>query len=287
LKTLETVAALRSELEPYRFAGKTIGLVPTMGALHAGHLSLIDRSRKETDVTVVSIFVNPKQFGPSEDFSKYPRTPEVDADLLRNAGVDILFHPSAIEMYPAGDSTSITVKGITDEFEGAIRPGHFDGVATVVAKLFNQVQPNIAFFGQKDAQQVAVIKQMVRDLQFPIKLRVGETVRERDGLALSSRNQYLSQKQHIEATGVIATLQRVSIALGLGKDIKSALSDASHYFSITCPDASLDYLEVVNIETFCKMDSFKGVEKLLVIIAARFGATRLLDNLIIDRPTTE
>ncbi len=283
---VETVHELRAALHPMRSAGKRIGLVPTMGALHRGHLSLVELSKRSNDVTVVSIFVNPTQFGPKEDFSKYPRTLDSDSEALSKAGVDILFVPPNEEMYPAGAATSIRVSGVTDGFESAIRAGHFDGVATVVAILFNQVQPHTAYFGQKDAQQVSVIKRMARDLNFPIAIEIGETVREPDGLALSSRNRFLSKTERKEASGICVTLIKVLTDITTGATNAQAILDATRYFSRICPNATLDYLEIVDPETFRKTDSFKDADKLLVVIAARFGLTRLLDNLIIDRPTT-
>jgi pantoate--beta-alanine ligase len=282
---IETVAGLREALSPFRKVDKRIGFVPTMGALHTGHLSLVELSKRASDVTVVSIFVNPTQFGPNEDFTKYPRTLEADATLLEIAGVDVLFLPSVVEMYPDGATTSINVGELATVFEGAIRPGHFDGVATVVAKLFNQVEPDLAFFGQKDAQQVAVLKKMVRDLCCNVEIVIGETARETDGLALSSRNRYLSATERKESSGICVTLVKVLGDVTAGKTLRLAVEDATRYFQTICPNATLDYLDIVVIETFRKMDSFNGVDKLLIVIAARFGSTRLIDNLVIDRPT--
>src|SRR5215469_7728780 len=192
-------------------SGKRVGLVPTMGALHEGHLSLVRAARSQSDVVVVSIFVNPTQFGPKEDFSKYPRTLEKDLALLEAEKVDFVFNPSVQEMYPQGSSTSVTVEGLSERLDGRSRPGHFRGVTTVVSKLFNVVQPDLAFFGQKDAAQAAIIRRMVRDLHFDTEIRICPIVREADGLAMSSRNAYLSPEERRRATVIYRSLHRVEI----------------------------------------------------------------------------
>ncbi len=256
-----------------------------MGALHAGHLSLVKLSKRHTDVTVVSIFVNPTQFGPSEDFSKYPRTLETDARLLADVEVDYLFVPEASDIYPSGDSTIVEVESLSHIFEGAIRPTHFRGVATVVSKLFNIVQPNVAYFGQKDAQQVAVIKRMVRDMLIPIEIEVGPTIRETDQLALSSRNRFLSDEERSQSIAVSAALREFASGLEAGIPLESARLETIHRFNLAAPEAVLDYLTAVDSETFAEITSFElpttmppGVG-ITIIIAARFGATRLIDNL--------
>ena len=253
-----------------------------MGALHEGHLSLVRMSKRKADVTVVSIFVNPTQFGANEDFSKYPRTIERDASMLVQAEVDFLFLPPVDEVYQPGASTFVSVEGVTEGYEGAIRPGHFRGVATVVAALFNMVQPTLAIFGQKDAQQVAVIKQMVRDLHFPLEIIVGDTERTDEGLALSSRNAYLSDLEKRQALALIESLRTVRRNILDGSSVEQSLTRGEALFRELLPTASLEYLDVVDAETFRKMTSCVGSQRGTVVIAARVGSTRLIDNLPID-----
>jgi pantoate--beta-alanine ligase len=283
MRTITTVTELRRALALQREQGKSIGFVPTMGALHEGHLSLIRMSKQHTDVTVVSIFVNPTQFGPSEDFDKYPRTIEADASMLVEEEVEFLFLPSVQQMYPKGQTTSVHMQGITDLFEGARRPGHFDGVATVVSILFNIVQPQTAYFGQKDAQQLAVIRKLVTDLAFPIEIMAGPTIREKDGLALSSRNRYLSDADRKEAIAVSRTLYFVRDELKNHGNIHNARVAGIAEFSRIAPNGVLDYLDIVDSETFQPAASFEtrgGTDTTLsIIIAANFGATRLIDNI--------
>jgi pantoate--beta-alanine ligase len=209
MRIVSTIAEARGAVRALRTNGRSIGLVPTMGALHAGHVSLVRAAREQCDAVVVSIFVNPTQFGPNEDFAKYPRTWDADCALLESEGVDLILAPIATEMYPAGASTFVEVEGVSDRLDGASRPGHFHGVSTVVAKLFHIVSPDKAFFGQKDAAQVAVLRKMVRDLNFDLELVVCPTVREADGLALSSRNRYLSVEERRQALVLSRALQRV------------------------------------------------------------------------------
>jgi pantoate--beta-alanine ligase len=254
-----------------------------MGALHEGHLSLVDLSMNECDVTIVSIFVNPTQFGPNEDFDKYPRTIEQDSILLESRSTDILFLPDEETMYPSGASTSVTVNGITDSFEGEIRLGHFTGVSTVVASLFNIVTPDVAYFGQKDAQQVAVIKKMVADLHFPLRIVVGETLREPDGLAMSSRNRYLSVEERDRALTLSKTLATVRDGIQGGKSFDNVLLEGKRLFAKTA-EITLEYLEIVDSETFARVASFKDVASITVVIAAKVGVTRLIDNTVITKP---
>jgi len=270
------IAALRSQ-------EKTVGFVPTMGALHEGHLSLVDLSKKNTDATVVSIFVNPTQFGPNEDFAKYPRTLEEDARMLVEKDVEFLFLPTASEMYPDGASTAVHVSGITSEFEGAIRPDHFDGVATVVTILFNIVQPHFTYFGQKDAQQVAVVKRLVKDLHLPIEVVVGDTIRESGKLAMSSRNRYLSDEQRGQSQLLSEVLFLIRDSLLKGTSFAFAKSEALGRLSKEAPIAQIDYLDLVDPETFQKLTSFEGRDSGTVVLAARFGNTRLLDNILVKR----
>lgn len=260
-------------------SGKSVGFVPTMGALHAGHLSLVNAGRARTDILVTSIFVNPTQFGPKEDFSKYPRTFEEDSELLADAGVDYLFYPTVEEMYPKDASTWVTVEGISERLDGKSRPGHFRGVTTVVSKLFNIVAPDLAFFGQKDAAQVAVIRKMVRDLNFDTQIVVCPTVRERDGLALSSRNVYLNSDQRKEALVLYRSLMRVRLLADKGERDAAALIAAAKQVIAEEPAVRLDYFEIVSNDTLEPVtDISKGA---LVAVAAYVGQTRLIDNLLL------
>jgi len=278
-----TVEELRHQITATKREGKSVGFVPTMGALHEGHLSLTKLSKKECDVTVVSIFVNPTQFGPNEDFSKYPRTIEQDSAMLESVGTDILFLPDKETMYPTGAATFVTVEGVTDNFEGEVRPGHFQGVSTVVASLFNIVTPDVAYFGQKDAQQVAVIKKMVKDLHFPLRIVIGETVREADGLAMSSRNRYLSPKERERALTLSKTLSHVREFIGQGKPFEEVLFEGKRFFAKTS-EITLEYLDLVDSETFARAASFKHSESITALIAAKVGTTRLIDNVVIRKP---
>ncbi len=263
-----------------RGGARTLGLVPTMGALHEGHLSLVRASRRRCDVTAVSIFVNPTQFGPTEDLARYPRTFEEDCRLLEAEGVDLLFAPAASEIYPAGGLTTfVEVAGISDRLDGASRPGHFRGVATVVAKLLNIVTPEVAFFGQKDAAQVAVLRAMVRDLNIPVEVVVGPTVREEDGLALSSRNRYLSPLERAEARALWASLSQARL------DVESGISDvevlrARLQESLErSPGVRVDYAAIVDPDTLLRVSVLEG--RVLVAVAAWVGATRLIDNIVL------
>jgi pantoate--beta-alanine ligase len=255
--------------------GKTISFVPTMGALHAGHLSLIKLARTLADVVVVSIFVNPLQFGPSEDYARYPRPLEADLDACHQEGVDLVFVPSVADLYPAGRQVTVNAGPMGNLYEGRSRPGHFEGVLTVVLKLFNIVRPQISVFGQKDAQQLACVRRMVIDLSLGIEILAAPTVRERDGLAGSSRNRYLTPSEHRAAQALPAAL-----AAGAAEHtVPSALAAAGAIIAAAESDPifELDYLALVNPATFAQVgDDFAG--EALMIIAARVGATRLIDN---------
>jgi pantoate--beta-alanine ligase len=255
----------------WRAQGLKLGLVPTMGALHAGHLSLIETARAENDVVIVSIFVNPIQFGPGEDFARYPRDPAHDAGLLRGAGVDAVYRPSVDVMYPAGSSTRVRVPGVGDRLEGAARPGHFEGVATVVSKLFTAIEPDCAYFGQKDAQQAAVVKRLARDLDFPVEIRVCPTVREADGLALSSRNAYLSPDERRAASSLSSALRLAAEAYAAGERRPDQLRKVLCGRLEAEPLARVEYAEVVDPETFTPPGT-------LAVLAVRIGKTRLIDN---------
>jgi pantoate--beta-alanine ligase len=258
--------------------GKRIGFVPTMGALHPGHLSLVKTARTQSDVVVVSIFVNPLQFGPTEDFSKYPRTFEHDRELLEAEKAEIVFAPTSEAMYPPGAKTTVEVTEIGDKLDGRSRPGHFKGVTTVVAKLFNIVQPDRAFFGQKDAAQVAVLRRMVRDLNMDLEIVVCPIVREPDGLAMSSRNVYLDPQQRKQALILSRVLNRIHHLRDHGENSATALIEKGKEVFAEEPAAKLDYLEIVNPDT---LDPVQDVSKgALVAIAAWVGTTRLIDNLL-------
>jgi len=255
----------------WRSEGLAIGLVPTMGALHAGHLSLIEEARRENPILVVSIFVNPIQFGPGEDFSSYPRDPARDAELLTRVGITAVYRPAVDSMYPPGSSTRVHVSGVSDLLEGTARPGHFDGVATVVSKLFTVVQPDQAYFGQKDAQQVAVVKRLARDLDFPVRIRVCPTVREGDGLALSSRNAYLSPDEREAALCLSSALRLAAEAYAKGERRPDQLRNSLRARLDAEPLARVEYADVVDPETFSTPGS-------LAVVAVRIGRTRLIDN---------
>jgi len=274
---VNTITELRQILATQRQAGRTIGLVPTMGCLHEGHLALVKRARSEADFTIVSIFVNPTQFGPNEDFSKYPRTFEADCDACDKASVDLIFAPSVEEFYPQNAHTWVDVEKVTAGLCGAFRPGHFRGVSTVVAMLFNVIQPTCAVFGRKDLQQCVVIKQMVHDLHIPVKVIVDETVREPSGLALSSRNRYLTPEELHKATAIPAAC-KVAQDLVLKGETNPILIEKAAFKRLT-QDASLrvQYLKVVHRETLSEVTKIIPGECVLAL-ACYLGNTRLIDN---------
>ncbi len=256
-----------------------IGFVPTMGALHEGHLSLVRAAKARCAVVAVSIFVNPTQFGPNEDFAKYPRSFEHDCQLLKKEGVDLLFAPSVEEMYPAGAATWVTVEELSDRLCGRSRPGHFRGVTTVVAKLLHIVEPDAAFFGQKDAAQVAIIRRMVRDLNFPVEIIACPIVREPDGLAMSSRNSYLDPQQRKAALVLHRSLMEVQSRFKRGERSAARLAEAGKQAFVEEPVVRLDYLEMVDPESLAALTHVAG--QTLVAVAAFVGTTRLIDNIIL------
>ena len=261
--------------------GRRVGFVPTMGALHEGHLSLVRAARAQCDVVAVSIFVNPTQFGPNEDLAKYPRSFEQDKAMLESGGVSAIFYPSVEEMYRAGATTWVAVEGLSERLDGRSRPGHFRGVTTVVSKLFNIVQPQFAFFGQKDAAQVAVIRKMVRDLNFDVQIVVCPIVREQDGLAMSSRNAYLSSQQRKQALVLSQSLEQVRRLHQQGENSAEKLIAAGKQVMAEEPAVKLDYFEVVDPDTLKPVrDVAKGT---LVAVAAYVGTTRLIDNLLLGK----
>ena len=279
MKQLPTIAEMKAACREVTRRGKTLGFVPTMGALHDGHLSLVRASKSCCDVTAVSIFVNPLQFGPTEDLAKYPRSLERDATMLEQLGVDLLFIPSADEMYPAGARTYVTVEGLSDKLDGASRPGHFRGVATAVAKLFEIVRPDSAFFGQKDAAQVAVLRKLVNDLNLDVELVVCPIVREKNGLAMSSRNAYLTSEQRQQALVLHRSIMRVQAAANTGNHDAARLVEAGKQVIAEEPGVRLDYFAIVHPDTLDPVtDTSHGA---LVAVAAYVGATRLIDNLLL------
>jgi len=279
VQTIRQLVPLRDAIASLRAEGARIALVPTMGALHAGHMALIEEARRRADRVVASIFVNPLQFGPNEDLDRYPRREMADARMLADAGCDILWAPTPEEMYPTGFATNISVADVTEGLDGTSRPGHFDGVATVVAKLFNQVSPDVALFGEKDFQQLAVIRRMAADLNFSVEIIGVPTQREDDGLALSSRNAYLIDDERQRAVALPRTLGVTARSIGRGEDIGKALSDAVIAL-ISAGFDSVDYVALVDVETLEPVTILTGPARLLA--AARIGKTRLIDNLPVN-----
>jgi pantoate--beta-alanine ligase len=277
VKLARTIVELRARLAPWKRAGDRIGLVPTMGALHAGHMALVEAARKQCDRVVVSIFVNPKQFGPKEDLAAYPRREATDLDLLRQARVDLAFVPGAAEIYPRGFATLVRVDGIGERLCGAHRPGHFDGVATVVAKLLLQSLPDCACFGEKDYQQLLIVRRLVRDLDIPVRIEGVPTVREADGLALSSRNQYLSNAERRAAPMLAAVLCRIAAALA-DAPATVALEIARGREVLRQAGHEIDYLEVCEATTLAPVVA-EITTPARVFGAVRLGQTRLIDNM--------
>lgn len=280
MKTIPTIHGVRKALHPFR-SRKNIGFVPTMGYLHEGHLSLIRKAKTECDVVVVSIFVNPTQFAPNEDFNRYPRDIERDSLFASGSGCDFLFVPTEEEMYPSGFSSSVTVDRLSAVLEGKFRPTHFKGVTTVVAKLFNIVQPDIAYFGQKDAQQFIVIKKMVHDLSMPVHIRVVPTVREADGLAMSSRNVYLKPEERKNAVVLHQSLQRAETMIRAGERNPAAIVSSMRDLIQSKHPTQIDYIEVVDAATLVSKNVLHAGDEILIPLAVRFGSTRLIDNLLL------
>ncbi|MER3416891.1 MAG: hypothetical protein C4297_11860 [Gemmataceae bacterium] len=282
LRVVSTVAELRAIVQAARRQGRRIGLVPTMGALHEGHASLIRAARRECDLVVVSVFVNPAQFGPREDYARYPRPFAEDCRLCQKWGVDVVFAPSVEAMYPPDYATWVEVHGLQDVLCGRFRPGHFRGVATVVLKLFNIAQPDLAYFGQKDAQQARIIEQMVRDLDVPVELRICPTVREPDGLALSSRNAYLSPSERQQATCLYRALKKAEELVRGGERQVARLRQAMHEILATVPQAQVEYAEIVDARTLQPIETLD--RRALAALAVRIGSARLIDNMILEPP---
>jgi pantoate--beta-alanine ligase len=277
-----TRVEVRHAIDAARARGLAIGLVPTMGALHAGHLSLVEASRRECDFTVVTIFVNPTQFGPGEDFEQYPRDLENDLKAMSRCGVDLVFAPGGEEVYRPPHDTTVTVGDVARRWEGASRPDHFPGVATVVLKLFNIVRPDVAFFGQKDFQQTCVVRRMVEDLDLDVAIRVCPIVREADGLAMSSRNRYLTALQRSQALVLSRSLQRASQLVEEGQRDRNVIYQAIQQKLAEQPSVEVDYIAVVDPQTLCDVQSIQIPT--LAALAARVGQTRLIDNHLLGHP---
>lgn len=280
MKVIRSVKEMCAYAQVKRREGKKIGFVPTMGALHSGHLSLINKARKESDVVVISIFVNPIQFGPKEDFRRYPRNFSEDRRIAEKAGVDVLFFPSTQGIYPQGYCTYIRVEGLSNKLCGAFRPTHFQGVATVVAKLFNIVQPDIAYFGQKDFQQVVIIKRMVEDLNIPVKIKSLPIVREKDGLAMSSRNRYLNEQEREKARILFQSLQLARrLVEGGERRAEAVVRQMKRVIRERVPEARIDYVSIVDPKSLEEVSKIK--KKVLVAVALWIGKARLIDNMLI------
>ncbi len=278
MRVIRKIKTIQSLIKELRQQKKKIGFVPTMGALHEGHLSLIRRCRRENDIVVLSIYVNPTQFAPGEDFDRYPRQEKKDKLLSRKEKVDIIFYPTDKEMYPDGYLTYVEVKKITECLCGLSRPGHFKGVTTVVAKLLNIVLPDVLYLGQKDAQQAVVLSQMVRDLNFPVKVRICPTVRESDGLAMSSRNSYLNPVQRQEAVALYASLRYAKQKVERGeRDAGDIVRFVESYIRENT-SADIDYVECVDADSLESLDVVSG--RVMIALAVKFGNTRLIDNII-------
>lgn len=277
VETIERMGTLSNILKKER---KSIGLVPTMGYLHEGHLSLVRTAKKHNDAVVISVFVNPAQFCPGEDLDKYPRDFKRDEQLSRSAGADILFYPSAADMYPEGYRTYVEVEGLTKGLCGAKRPGHFRGVATVVTKLFNIVRPDMAYFGQKDAQQAVVIQKMAADLNMGIDIKVLPTVREKDGLAMSSRNAYLSEDERKDAAALYRSLAKAESMIKGGETDAGRVIKAVGQVLSSAPSARIEYVSVVDADTLEDVGTISG--RTLIAIAAYIGRTRLIDNIVVN-----
>ena len=280
MEVAKTIESVRNLVKAARSRGKKIGFVPTMGALHIAHISLIEAAVKECDFIVVSIFVNPTQFGPAEDFEKYPRPLDADLEICSKAGVDVVFVPTQEQMYGRKNLTWVNVEKLTEPLCGRSRPQHFRGVTTVCAKLFNIVAPDVAYFGQKDAQQAIVVKKMVADLNMPLEIVICPTVRRPDGLAVSSRNQYLSEQQKKDAVLIYKSLQKCREMIDAGiTDCETIITQMRKVLS-QVPSIKIEYISIVDAETLQGLEKIAG--KVLAAVACRIGPTRLIDNILVD-----
>ena len=283
MKLAKTIQSVRALVQTARSRNQKIGLVPTMGAFHPGHISLIETAVKECDFVVVSVFVNPTQFGPAEDFKKYPRSLDTDLETCRKIGVDVVFAPSTEQMYPVQNLTWVNVEKLTESLCGQFRPEHFRGVTTVCAKLFNIIAPDIAFFGRKDAQQAVVIKRMVADLNMPLRIVVCPIVRGPDGLALSSRNQYLTEQQKKDATLIYSSLQKCREMVEAGiEDCTKIIAQMREVLN-QAPSINIEYISIVDAETLQSLSHITG--RILAAVAVKIGTARLIDNILVDTGT--
>jgi pantoate--beta-alanine ligase len=281
VQIIRELAALRTAVAELRADGKRIALVPTMGALHAGHLALVEEGQRRADAVITSIFVNPKQFGPNEDLGRYPRRERTDAQLLEKAGCDILWAPTVETMYPDGFATNVSVSGISEVLDGAARPGHFDGVATVVLKLFQQGRPDVALFGEKDWQQLTVIRRMTEDMDLAVEIVGVRTVRDDQGLALSSRNAYLTEDELVRARTLPRALGEAAAAIGRGEAVEGALATAITRLAEAGFDP-IDYVTLRDAETLLPIDNL-GERPARLLAAAKIGGARLIDNLAVSK----
>jgi pantoate--beta-alanine ligase len=282
LITLTTIAEIQSRLVSFRDEKRSVGLVPTMGFLHEGHLSLIRKAKSENDAVVVSIFVNPTQFAPHEDLDRYPRDLEKDTKLAQEAGCDLMFVPAIEEMYPNDFSSYAVVEGMSTVLEGKFRPTHFKGVTTVVLKLFNFIQPSVAYFGQKDAQQSILIKKMVKDLNVPVRISIVPTMRETDGLAMSSRNVYLDPEQRRNSVMLYKSLKFAEKIIAQGERDPKKVIDQMKEMILANNPSQIDYIEIVDAENLETKNSLNVGETVLIPLAVRFGSTRLIDNIVVS-----
>ncbi len=281
VEVIKSVKTMKQRAATLIRSGERIGFVPTMGALHEGHLSLVDLARNHSEMVVMSIFVNPSQFSPDEDLNKYPRDFDHDLQLAQERGVDVLFYPTADDMYAEDARTTVQVENLSSVLCGISRPTHFAGVTTVVAKLFNIIRPDVAIFGQKDAQQAVIIQQMIRDLNYPIDIIIGPIIREKDGLALSSRNVYLSSEERKQAISLSRALRKAKKAIESGeRNSKFIVSEMRSLLSEQ-PDIKIDYIEIIDLKNLQPVDDIHG--PVLVAVAAFVGTTRLIDNIILDQ----
>ncbi len=280
MEVAETIESIRSLVRAARSDGKKVGLVPTMGALHIGHISLMEAAVKECDFVVVSIFVNPTQFVPGEDFKKYPRPLEADLKICRKAGADVVFIPTPEQMYPVENLTWVNVEKLTERLCGRSRPGHFQGVTTVCAKLFNIVASDIAYFGQKDAQQAIVIQRMVADLNMPLEIVICPTVREPNGLAVSSRNKYLTEQQKKDAANIYKSLQKCRQMIDAGVTETTEIITEMSKILQQVPSIEIEYISIVDAETLRNIEQIAG--KALAAVAVKIGPARLIDNILVD-----
>ncbi len=280
MEVVRTISDVRQRVSAARREGKRVGFVPTMGYLHEGHLSLVDLCRERAEYCVVSIFVNPTQFGPGEDYERYPRDPERDRRLLEERGVDLVFAPEVGEMYPEEPLVRFRIEKLADHLCGPRRTGHFPGVLLVVAKLFHIVQPDVAVFGQKDFQQLLIIRRMVRDLNFPVEIVAGPTVREPDGLAMSSRNAYLSPEERARATVLYRSLQRAKALIEGGERSARSVIGAMRAMIEGTPGVHIDYIEIVDLEELRPVERLEG--RVAIALAVYVGPARLIDNLVLE-----